>query len=500
MNPILAGIETEYGFLVEGHGPEELVDDATLFVQSHPGQHYAGWDYRFESPRRDLRGFVLSQLATDPQDALWDSGRIRVSDAEIRSDRVLTNGARFYNDHGHPEYSTPECWSLRELVLHDLAGEEWLRRTAHSLATRLGRSVRVFKNNSDYHGASYGTHESYLVPRSLGFDRVFSACLPMLVVRQLVTGAGKVGAESGAWVDFQMSQRADFLVEVTNAETLFRRPIFNTRDEPHGPPDEWMRLHVICGDANRIPSCTARKVGLVKLALTLAVEGLAPRWAIRNPVQAFQAISRSPHDDARIDLEGGSWTTPRAILESYLDAAEQGLGLKPDSRPLAMSLLSDSSWADDLACIVGETRAILESPELAAHRVDWRAKRRLLQMYLDSEQASWRDPIAQALELAYHDLDSEESLFDALVSAGEVDEPWPPAEIERRLFDAPEGTRARLRGAIVREMASQITHLSWSKVSVLGQEWMLPPDLEVFDPLDSPTQIEEFLRKIKKAP
>src|SRR5579885_1826840 len=128
--PILAGIETEYGLLVEGRGAEDQVDDSQSLVQSYPGKCFVGWDYRFESPRADLRGFTQKSLQFDPEDAKFDFGRTRGGDMEVRADRILPNGARFYNDHGHPEYSTPECHSLRELALHDMAGEIVVLRAA----------------------------------------------------------------------------------------------------------------------------------------------------------------------------------------------------------------------------------------------------------------------------------------------------------------------------------------------------------------------------------
>ncbi len=280
---ILCGIETEYGFSVESRGADDQVEDATAFVRGYPGVCFSGWDYAYESPRADLRGFKLEHLSVDPEDAKRDVGKSYGAPHEVRSDRILPSGARFYNDHGHPEYATPECWSLDDLVLHDKAGEFVLLRAAHALAEATGREVRVYKNNTDFHGSSYGTHESYLAPRALGFDRLYAAVTPMLVARQILCGAGKVGSESGTRVDYQLSARADFFSEAANAETLFRRPVFNTRDEPHASHAEWIRLHVIAGDANMIPGCTRRKVGLVKLAIRLEIEGQAPTWDLEKP-------------------------------------------------------------------------------------------------------------------------------------------------------------------------------------------------------------------------
>src|SRR5579871_1304381 len=156
---ILAGIETEYGFTVEGRSADDQIEDAIAFVRGYPGPCFAGWDYCYESPRADLRGFRLDRLAVDPEDAKRDTGKTYGTPHEVRSDRILPNGARFYNDHGHPEYATPECSNLRDLVAHDRAGERIVWECAQRRARDLDAPVHIYKNNTDYHGASYGTHE-----------------------------------------------------------------------------------------------------------------------------------------------------------------------------------------------------------------------------------------------------------------------------------------------------------------------------------------------------
>src|SRR5207253_1479823 len=165
--------------------------------------------------------------------AKFDTGRRHASDREVRSDRVLPNGARLYNDHGHPEYSTPECLSLSELAMHDKAGEIAVLRAAKAYQESSGLQAQIYKNNTDFHGASYGTHENYLVPRAVGYEKLFKAITPMLIARQILCGAGKVGSESGSPARYQLSQRADFFTEPSSVDTLYRRPVFNTRDEPH---------------------------------------------------------------------------------------------------------------------------------------------------------------------------------------------------------------------------------------------------------------------------
>jgi proteasome accessory factor A len=483
LRPILSGLETEYGLLVEGRGAEEQVDDSMALVREYPGECFVGWDYRYESPRADLRGFRLERLAHDPEDAKFDRGRTYGRDHEVRADRVLPNGARFYNDHGHPEYSTPECWSLAELAAHDCAGQIAVLRAAKAFEEKIGRSVRVYKNNTDFHGASYGTHESYLVPRPQGFENLFRDVTPMLIVRQVLTGAGKVGAENGKSATYQLSQRADFFAEPANAETLYRRPIFNTRDEPHGDPAKFIRLHVISGDANMIPACTARKVGLVKLALHLSEAGTAPRWGIKDPVWTFQSISRDDSYEFRVEL-AASWTNAYEILESYFAAAEQTLDL---DRELCDLIASSRQLLVDLR----------ENPERFRRQVDWAAKKAVLEQFMAEEGTDWRDPALQAYDLEYHNPDPEEGLHAALVQMGEVEPDPDEADLLACLDGVVEPTRALARGLAVRKFSKQIVTAAWRTITFqVGSETVeveLPPDATYPAQLADAPDVETFI-------
>jgi hypothetical protein len=460
VTPILVGIETEYGLLLEGRGAEDQVDDATELVRDYPGPCFVGWDYRYETPRSDLRGFRLESLAFDPEDAKFDEGKSRGPAPDVRADRVLPNGARFYNDHGHPEYSTPECNSIFELAKHDCAGQIVLLLAAQKLEGRLGRRVQVFKNNTDFHGASYGTHENYLAPRPLGYEGAFKALLPMLIARQVLTGAGKVGSESGQHANYQLSQRADFFAEPANAETLFRRPIFNTRDEPHADPSRWMRLHVISGDANMIPACTARKAGLVKLALRLAVEGDCPEWRIADPVRAFQQVSRDESYQFKIELAAGSWTTAGQILESYFAAAEGTMELDDEARWV---IETSRQLLIDLYC----------DPKAFRREVDWAAKRFILEQAIEEEGLSWNSPDLRAYDLEYHNPDPEEGLHAALCVMGEVAPDPPEAELLQCLERVSEPTRARARSIAVRKFRDDLETLSWGSIVFRQQDRLI---------------------------
>jgi Pup amidohydrolase len=486
---ILAGIETEYGLYLEGRGAEEQVEDAKALVRGYPGECFVGWDYRYESPRADVRGFNVERLAFDPDDAKFDRGRSHGKSFEERMDRILPNGARFYNDHGHPEYSTPECWSLDELALHDCAGQIVVLQAARAFADESGHSVRVYKNNTDFHGASYGTHENYLVQRSVGFENLFRAILPMLVVRQVLTGAGKVGGEAGSKCPYQLSQRSDFLTEVVNTETLFRRPIFNTRDEPHADPRDWMRLHVISGDANMIPRCTARKVGLIKLAIQLCANGTAPAWRIADPVKTFHSISRDMTHEFKIELEGRNWTTAREIFESFFAAAEATLDLDADSR-----------WT------IYNCRVLLDAlgkdPALVRSQVDWAAKMGMLEHFMEEEGTDWDDPSLRSFDLEYHNVDPEESLHAALQQMGTVEGDPTEKELIPRLFEVVEPTRALARGAAVRNHKQYLRSASWSSLTFEtdGQltELELRPDREYPPQLRDIQDVGTFIEAIKE--
>lgn len=491
MRRILAGIETEYGLLIEGRGAEDQVEDSQAVVRSYPDHCFVGWDYRYESPRADLRGFTQKSLSFDPEDAKFDSGRVHASDREVRSDRVLPNGARLYNDHGHPEYSTPECWSLSELALHDQAGEIAVLRAARAYEEATGRRTQIYKNNTDFHGASYGTHESYLVPRSIGYERLYKAVTPILVARQILCGAGKVGSESGGAVRYQLSQRADFFTEPASVDTLYRRPVFNTRDEPHANPAEWIRLHVIAGDANMMAACTARKAGLVKIALALCISEDAPVWDMPDPVRAFQAVSRDESREYKINLRGSNWTTAYEILDSYLCAYDALSG--DDSDP-------------ELQAVVRECQSLMETLRGGgdvSRSIDWAAKFGMLTEYVESEGTPWNDPSLCAFDLEYHNVDREEGLYWALEESGAVEPAPPEEELETRLTQVFEPTRALARGIAVSKFSDRLLGASWASLTFRGGEdpveRYLSPDREYSAQLQAAVSVEDFIDALRGA-
>lgn len=444
----LFGIETEYGLSMPDGNPRTQVNDARRLVAACTVPHALGWDYSNEDPRADIRGFRATHLRQDPVDAAFDEGA-RPGGADERADRILVNGARFYNDHGHPEYATPECSRLIDLVAHDRAGE----RIALAAAKAMGATL--YKNNSDYSGASYGTHENYLVPRETSYERLAAGLLPLLISRQLFVGAGKVGSEAGRPVDFQLSQRADFMTEVAAVDTLYRRPIFNTRDESHADAARWIRLHVICGDANRSEWATAMKVGMVSVALDLIEIDEAPVWRFADPVRAFSDISKDHEFCWKIALGRDSWTTGPDVLESYLAAAGKYLAGKDAETDWVLS-----EWNDALI-------DLRIDPMRLADRTDWAAKRALLAAYAE-DVGKWEIDAMRAAEMEYHDVDPATSLFDVLVVMGRMRRLIEDARIGDCTATAP-NTRAKHRGQVVAEQADRIEAIGWRRVVVGGK-------------------------------
>src|ERR1700726_1575980 len=300
------GLETEYGITVNGADNVDVVAESIELVRRYTdhGAHMK-WDYELEDPHLDARGFRAKALMQDTDESAYyeiDKNR-PLSFEEIKSDLVLSNGARFYNDHAHPEYSTPECTTLREIVAQDKAGERILAECARrrNLKLQQGQEVRLYKNNTDFVGHSYGCHDNYIMSRTVPWDRLVSDVVPFLVTRQIFTGAGKLGIEgegsAGQPGVFQISQRADFFSVLVSIDTMNRRPIVNTRDEPHADPGKYRRFHVILGDSNMSEFATAMKIGTMSLVLRSEERREAPQLEVAQPVDAPKGISRDPSYD-----------------------------------------------------------------------------------------------------------------------------------------------------------------------------------------------------------
>src|ERR1700726_1116773 len=324
------GLETEYGITLAGAEVVDVVAESIELVRRYTdhGAHMK-WDYELEDPHKDARGFRARELLQDTDESAYyeiDKNR-PLSFEEIKSDLVLSNGARFYNDHAHPEYSTPECTTLREIVGQDKAGESILVECARRRNLKLpkGQEIRLYKNNTDFVGHSYGCHDNYLMRRDVPWDRIVTAILPFLITRQIFAGAGKMGVEGENTNSqpgvFQISQRADFFSVVVSIDTMNRRPLINTRDEPHVDASRYRRFHVILGDSNMSEWATALKIGTTALVLGLIERGEAPQLEIAQPVDANKSISRDPTYDWIIELRDGRKISAIDVQRIYLKAA-----------------------------------------------------------------------------------------------------------------------------------------------------------------------------------
>ncbi len=461
----LFGIETEYGIAVEGKGAGDLIQESIALVRSYRGRFADRWNYRGEDSRRDMRGFTVERLSTNPDDAQFDlAGTPKMGHAEERSDRVLPNGARLYNDHGHPEYATPECCTLQDLVAHDRAGERILLECAERRAEEIKGEVHLYKNNTDYHGASYGTHECYLMNREAPTDTLIRALAPFLATRQIFAGAGKVGVEVDRRpeVGFQLSQRADFMSVVASVDTLHNRPLVNTRDEPHASPTKYRRLHVIAGDANMSEWATAMKVGTTELTVRLIEDGFCPKVYPKDPVALAKSVSREPSLGGCIEVEGGQRLSAIELQRVY--AAEARVRLAGSS--------ADADWTLD------EWDRVLDDLEtdwtLVADRVDWAAKRMLLEQFMKAESLTWQSPMMQSLDLAYHDIDPSAGLYYGLEQSGGMRRIVTDEAVASARTCPPQNTRAFLRGLFVRQFAEEIHSVGWNGISFRyeGEDWL----------------------------
>src|SRR5256712_1109579 len=302
--PKVMGIETEYGIQVKNQPDFNPILSSLLLINSYETYRSSRvrWDYEAESPLRDARGFEYME---EKEGTSKEESRL--------INLILSNGARFYVDHAHPEYSSPETTNPRDLVIWDRAGERILnlsRQRAEAVSPPEQR-ILIYKNNTDSKGNSYGTHENYLMDRRLARARPLPPQHPHFPSRQIFTGAGKVGAENNADpCDYQISQRADFLETEVGLETMHSRPIINTRDEPHADPEKYRRLHVIVGDANMSEVANYLKVGTMAIVLSMVEDDFIDRdFSLDSPVLALRKVSRDLACREPIRLKDGRTVT-----------------------------------------------------------------------------------------------------------------------------------------------------------------------------------------------
>jgi proteasome accessory factor A len=444
--PKICGIETEYGIAIREAADFNPILTSSLLINAYakPAFKRVKWDYEEENPLRDARGFERTPMeGSAPED---DSGLVNV---------ILPNGSRYYVDHAHPEYSSPECSNARDVVIWDKAGERILEDSIEAARNVVpdGERVFIYKNNSDGKGNSYGCHENYLVDRQTPFPNLVKYITPFFATRQVFTGAGKVGAENGAdGVDYQISQRADFFEVEVGLETTFKRPIINTRDEPHADPDLYRRFHVIVGDANMSETATFLKVGTTALVLRMIEDDfIADDFSLTEPVKAMRAVSHDPGCTTTVELVDGRKLTAIELQWEYFRLAKK-YALDNDYDEITGTLLD--TWEQTLD-------GLERDPMSMSRRLDWVAKLAMLEAYRARDGLAWDAPKLRMIDLQYHDVRQDKGLYYKLQKAGKVERIVTDDEIAYAVDHPPEDTRAYFRGECLRRFSPTIVAASW---------------------------------------
>ena len=446
------GIETEFGILHRNDGDSNPVSASSMIINAYVNgflERRISWDFEDEHPGVDARGFnEFDALAPEIETHLVNA--------------VLTNGARYYVDHAHPELSTPECTDALQCATYDRAAEEILIRSMEKANELLpeGEELVIHKNNSDGKGNSYGCHENYLVDRSVPFGRIVQQIMPFFISRQIFCGAGKIGSEAPglthAEVPFQITQRADFFEEEVGLETTLKRPIVNTRDEPHADSKKYRRLHVIVGDANMSEVQTYLKLGTTAIVLGMIDDDMAPSdLAFETPVKTLREISYDLDLEMSHRLLDGQSVSALDVQWAYFSAA------KLWSERVGFEVVGGDQIGRDIMDRWEKVLTALENDiDSLADSIDWIAKRRLYEGFRERHSLEWSDPRMAALDLQYHDLRPEKGLARRIgLKRVSTDE-----EVETAIESPPPTTRAYFRGRCLERYPDAIVAANWDSM------------------------------------
>jgi proteasome accessory factor PafA2 len=472
--PKVIGIEQEYAIQLKGDSDLTPFEASCMLVNAYArsvGLRESGmqilWDYAHETPYEDIRGRLFRKSAT--QQVVADEDNLRINAG-------LPNGARLYTDHAHPEYSTAECRSARQALACDKAGEIVLRKAIAELKVlcpELG--VTLYKNNSDLKGHSYGCHENYLMDAKAhdaciarNSDMAVKMLIPFLATRQVFAGAGKVGSEAphSRQAPYQVSQRADFMETLFGLETMYARPIVNTRAEHHADARRFRRLHVIIGDANMCEVASFLKLGTTQIVLQMMEDGfLTEDWSLKDPVQAVRGISMN--HETPIEMGDGRALTAVQLQRLFLEKAEAfngsaGAAVIPDYDKIL------ASWADVLDGLEGLKLSpdyhIVDDPGDLVQKLDWVLKLWLVNRYRKARDNDWDHPLLSVLDLQYHRVDNQDGLFYKLQRDGLTARICDDEEIGRYVEQAPADTRAYFRSRCIQKFAREIYLLNWEMI------------------------------------
>jgi proteasome accessory factor A len=411
----ITGLETEYGCLVNGAGGQVIAQIRDWFFE------------------RSRHGMV------DRHERGWDEGP--------GNGGFLFNGGRLYIDLGHLEYCTPECATLQDVVRYDRAGDRMLLDGLKALG--LGDSVSFIRNNIDHHtGATFGCHENYSLSRAAPFTVAnIQSLIAFLTLRVLFAGSGRVGEnrpvldkrKRGPGVDFQLSQRADFIETELYEWVQHNRAIINTRDEPLADPRLYRRLHLLHGDTNVLPAALFLKVGATRLVLDLLDADDLPAVALADAVSALRTLSRGLSPPWRVKLDDGVESDAVEVLSRYRLQAQARFGRRDEETEAVLAL-----W-------LRVEQALTNDPRQLVGLVDWVTKLQLLETFRENEGLRWNDPWLEAQDLEYHQIDPARSLGLALA---DLEGPWSKGlDDPLTLTQPPKNTRAVVRGALMRRIA-----------------------------------------------
>jgi len=448
--PKVMGTEIEYGITVRGDPDFDPISSCVLLVNAYREDH-AGeilWDYDQENPLADARGFQVDGEKYTPN-----------QQENIARNKTLVNGARFYVDHAHPEYSCPEVTNPRDLVIHEKAGEriiEMARREANALLPD-GTQMLIYKNNSDRKGNSYGAHENYLMDRRTSFKQIVENLMPFFATRQVYAGAGKVGSENrGQPCDYQLSQRADFFETEVALDTMVKRPIINTRDEPHAVREKYRRLHVICGDSNLSEYTIYLRTGATSLVLSMIEDGAIKKdLSLRDPVRAIRETSHDPTCTKELQLDDGKRLTAVQIQAEYLQMALDYVATR-GADPMTKDVLT--KWEHVIDCLGRD-------PMELDQQIDWVMKKSLIEQFMDRKSIGWDSPQVHMLDLQYHDLRPEKGLYYILEKQGRAERIVSDDEITAAILEPPDDTRAYFRGECLKRYGPAVFGVNWDSIS-----------------------------------
>ncbi len=451
------GIETEYGVSTPGDPTANPMITSTQVVNGYSAGLTDGprarWDFEEESPLRDARGFDVSREVADPSQLTDDDLGL--------ANTILTNGARLYVDHAHPEYSTPEVTNPLDGVRWDKAGE-LVMATASRRAQALlgGPRLNLYKNNTDNKGASYGTHENYLMRRETPFADIVRHLTPFFVSRQVFCGQGRVGlGQHGRDHGFQLSQRADFFEVEVGLETTLKRPIINTRDEPHADAEKYRRLHVIIGDANLSEVATFLKLGTTSLVLAMIEDQFldGTDLALERPVTALHEISHDPTLRTLVRLRSGRRLSALQLQNEYFEQARKyvedrfGSDVDTDTRDVL------DRWERVLAGLETDPRQL-------SGQLDWVAKLEILDGYRARDGLEWSDARLHLVDLQYSDVRPDKGLYHRLVARGKMERLVSDDDVRTAVTEPPVDTRAWFRGQCLTRYRDQVAAASWDSV------------------------------------